>query len=215
MKSSPLMSLLLLCSLGAGAQVELGDQSYRVQSRGKHAGAISMSLANQGDMIVMNNMASGMIKLPNQPRKEFKATAKHVFDRSWVWKSSEIKTPLSDDLVKVTVGGGRVKLETFFDKRKAFYSYEYKGMVLPRRAFYNYLQRLPRQPVLEHKDVYLFNEQTLSVHKASWAYLGSERSINGPIHKYEIKGLDTIVNIDSKGNIVRVRELDAGLDLVK
>ncbi|GEM_PF-4131585 len=215
MKNSSVILLLLLCSLGVDAQMPLGDQSYRVQSRGKHAGAISMSLASQGDNIVMNNMASGIIKLPNQPRKEFKATAKHIFDQSWTWKSSEIKTPLSDDIVKVTVGAGRVKLETFFQKRKAFYSYEYKGMVLPRRAFYNYLQRLPPQPLLEHKDVYLFNEQTLSVHKVSWAYLGSERSINGPIKKFEIKGLDTVVNIDSKGNIVRVRELDAGLDLLR
>lgn len=215
MIKTPLVSLILLGSLTAMAQQDLSDQSYRVQAQGKHAGVISMSLALRGDQVIMDNMASGMIKLPNQPRKEFKATAKHILEKPWIWKSSEIKTPLSDELVKVTVGGGRVKVETFFQKRKAFYSFEYKGMVLPRRAFYNYLQKLPPQPVLEHKEVYLFNELTLSVHKVSWAYLGAERTINGPVHKYEIRGLDTIVNIDSKGNIVRVRELDAGLDLVR
>ncbi|MNU03218.1 hypothetical protein D3C72_2471660 [compost metagenome] len=68
---------------------------------------------------------------------------------------------------------------------------------------------------MQPNEVYILNEIYVSLQKVTWTYLGTERTLKGKIHKYEFKGLDTVVTFDEKMNIERVKELDIGLELVK
>lgn len=206
---------LLLFTITAMAREPFRDQRFKVLSKGKAIGTIAMTDQNQNGNILLVNDSGGTAELPNGNKREFKSGARHILDSNWNWKSSEIIMPLSKEPVKVTIVGKKVQLNTAFRGIKSTRYFDFSGMILPRRAFYNYLRTLPPGPAMQPKEIYIFNEMNLTLYKATWMYLGPEKTGAGIIHKYEVRGLDTMIHFDDKMNILRVKELDVGLELVK
>lgn len=209
-----LASMVLAFSASSMAEVNLSKESFHVLWKGSSLGSIDSVINQNKSSIIINTKGSGFVTLPNGARQSYKASAEHIFDNSWGWKSSTIRMPFTTVDALISVSDKAVKITTNYRNRKVVSSSVYNGLVLPRRSFYSYLRSAAKPKPLEKQNAFLFNEANFKVYEVTWAYLGMQKIAGKNLHKYEIYGLNTVITIDEKSNIRSVKELDAGLELV-
>lgn len=197
---------------------EVKNQDLRILNNGKRLGQMHFTISSEGDKIIVKNESSASVRLTKvAPLRKYTARATHIFNKDWKWLSSDLTAPFVPNVpIAVTVTDSRVTYKTNFNNVPGLKSLEYKGQAMPRRALYSYLRAIPPLPAMEAQEIYLFNEFDLTLQKATLTYLGMEKTAKGMIHKYEVKdALSTIITFDNKGDIVKIKELDFGVEILK
>jgi hypothetical protein len=221
MKKFFLLSSLVLLSLNSYAANPLSAQELHIMVKNKSIGRFKLgAIVPQGDSLTMQSDSSGATKLPNGINLKFKTSSKHILSKDWVWQSSDLVAPGPKPVpISITVSPTQVSYKTVAFKKPVFKSLNYKGSIMPRRVFYNYLRDLKAPPSMEVHQINIFNEIDLTIHQATWVYLGPQNLGKVPVRSYELKGdkgLSSIILIDDKtSEILKVKELDLGLELVK
>jgi hypothetical protein len=198
------------------AQVK--NQDLRILDKGKLLGQMHLKVSYEGDKIILKNESSAMMRLTKAaPLKNYTARATHVFNKDWKWLSSELWPAVAQNQpYTLTVTDKSVTWKSNFNKISRSKVFEYKGQAMPRRALYSYLRGIPPLPVMEAHEIYLFNEFDSSLNKATLTYLGIEKTAKGMVHKYEVKdALSTVITFNDKGDIVKIKELDFGVEIIK
>jgi hypothetical protein len=197
---------------------EVKNQDLRIFDDGKLLGQMHLKVIYESDKIILKNESSAMMRLTKAaPLKNYTARATHVFNKDWKWLSSELWAAVAPNQpITLTVTDKTVTYKSNFNKTPRIKNFDYKGQAMPRRALYSYLRGIPPLPAMEPREIFLFNEFDSTLNKATLTYLGMEKTAKGIVHKYEVKdALSTMITFSDKGDIVKIKELDFGVDIQK
>ncbi len=217
MKSALLGTLVFVCST-AHAKLAIQGQEMKIMMNNKRTGTVSMAITSTDTSILFKINSSGVAIFPKGAKINFKASAEHKLDSQWNWKESSLVPPaFPKGTVKVTVGKDSVSLATNLGGVKNVRALPFKGRVMTRGTFYNYLRTIKPPDAFTPQQIYIFNEATISMHKSEWTYLGKERVAKESLDKYELKGgeINSVVYINSKSELAKVKELELGIELLK
>lgn len=215
MKWSRGLKILTALAVGVGvssAQAALWPQQLNIHFKEGVVGLLQIEVRKAETRVTVKSITESMPggKLMENP---VRVTFSHDLGVDWVWQRSTIVNPrLSPFPFDVRLEGGNVLYEMRTSTGFSRHQLPASGKIMPRQAFFAYLSEAAPRELMIEKELLILDEDTMTLRRISWTFLGAEGRGSNRVAKFEIKGdLKMVLRIDSKGRLRSIKDMDLGL----
>lgn len=206
------LSGLAFYAVASSAGAASWPQALNIRFKDSVVALLRLDVVRSSTGLVVNSTSESMPggKLMEKP---VRATFTHELSSDWGWQKSSISNPrLSPFPFEVRIESGRLlydlKTSTGVSRRYLPAS----GKVMPRTALLAYLVEAAPREAMKETELLVLDEDTMTLRKVVWTFLGTEGRGSNRAAKFEIKGdLKLVLRIDSKGRLRSIKDMDLGL----
>lgn len=211
-RGTRILAGLSFCAVASSVQAASWPQSLNIRFKDSVVGLLHLDVTKSSHGLVVKSTSESMPggKMMEKP---IRATFTHELSADWTWEKSKISNPrLSQFPFDVRMETGRVLYELQTPTGVSRRHLPASGKVIPRTALLAYLvQAAPREPMREN-EILILDEDTMTLRKATWTFLGNEGRGSNRAAKFEIKGdLKLVLRVDSKERLRSIKDMDLGL----